>query len=238
MPDNIDRKFSTASTISLTQDALASALMVIHSGSNKLLPASLLLSLITKASLGMDKVDNTADNEKPVSVHQAQAISTSFDVATNQIQQQLIFNQALFQDALSIGQAVDELVTMIGNPEQIMPIALAKIDAVFTPGPAFSFPICFNDMVILDIDFSLGEAATTGDTVLDIFYTYGGSTASILTSPLVILAGDTVCNGPITSLVDGAEFLQPAAGTRLSGVFTSVGTGAKTPVLTLKWSKR
>lgn len=260
-----DRKYSTATSLTAGVDVSLATLLAIKSGANVLIPVSSLLALVTKATLGLDKVDNTADNEKPVSTEQAQAISTAVDNLATTIQQELLMSSSNYSEGTT-GAAIDALdnrmtnfessesiqyqelmdtmnalsqqITELSTPELVMPIALAKIDSVFSPGPAFSLPICFNDMVILDIDFSLGEAATTGDTVLDIFYTYAGTTTSILTSPLVIIAGDTVCNGPITSLVGGAEVLQSVAGTRLSGVFTSVGTGAKTPVLTLKWSKQ
>lgn len=264
-----DRKYSTATSLTAGVDVSLATLLAIKSGANVLIPVSSLLALVTKATLGLDKVDNTADNEKPVSTEQAQAISTAVDNLATTIQQELLMSSSNYSEGTT-GAAIDALdnrmtnfessqgsndsiqyqqlmdtinslssqIANLSTPELVMPIALAKIDSVFSPGPAFSLPICFDDMVILDIDFSLGEAATTGDTVLDIFYTYAGTTTSILTSPLVIIAGDTVCNGPITSLVGGAEVLQSVAGTRLSGVFTSVGTGAKTPVLTLKWSKQ
>lgn len=58
---------------------LDSRLYVVYNERDYQMALSVLLTLVTKQTVGLDRVDNTPDNEKPVSIPQAQALALKAD---------------------------------------------------------------------------------------------------------------------------------------------------------------
>lgn len=58
---------------------LDSRLYVVYNEQDYQMALSVLLTLVTKQTVGLDRVDNTPDNEKPVSIPQAQALALKAD---------------------------------------------------------------------------------------------------------------------------------------------------------------
>lgn len=250
-----DRSLSTAPVVPNTEQAAAALIHVLVNEQNKLLSVSLLLSMITKQTLSLDQVDNTADAQKPVSVQQAQAISQlgnslgSQIAATNQALSETqgtvdTVNQTLtdlLQDTIpQIHQTLSDYDSMfeeLATPTTVMPIALAKIGSAFATGPAFSLPIAFDDMMIESVILTLGSAASDGETSFDLMV----NDTSILATPVTMYANEfqtlpfELYDHYDNQIVANYRMLQ--VGDTLSGTFTSVGLDVRTPVLLVKWRK-
>jgi len=255
-----DRPLSTAPPVTTQEDATASQIHVIHAASNKLLSVGLLLSLVTKLSLGIDNIDNTADSDKPVSTYQEQAIQEVVDFFSSQLDSIGNSLNNLGNDLDSLGTYIDEIIENLTalevgtirdieervsviedikqqllTPTSVMPIALAKIASEFVAGPAFSFRNVFDDMLLETLILTLDAPSTEGDTVFDLFV----DGVSVLSQPLTLGVGITTSvELPLvahSSQADLGRLLM--AGETLSGAFTSIGTGVRTPVLMVKWRK-
>lgn len=115
-----DRSLSTAPVVPNTEQAAAALIHVLVNEQNKLLSVSLLLSMITKQTLSLDQVDNTADAQKPVSVQQAQAISQLGNNLGSQI-------AAIAQ---AISQLGDSLGSQIAATNQALSETQGTVDTV------------------------------------------------------------------------------------------------------------
>ena len=128
----------------------SSQLYVVYNGQDYRASLETLLSLITKTSLGLDKVDNTADTDKPVSTKTQQAITDAV---------QGLVGRAEFDNLVQTIQgfvSLETLNTAIANINTVLNTKLNQEQVLMLIGQALT-PV---QQAMLLMDESINSALT------------------------------------------------------------------------------